>query len=99
MDFGGATLCAVADGAGQSSISSRSLDIQMLPGVLFSSGARQEFCLTQERSCCVNPGCDDKEKGFIAKWKDKPSDDVSAQAERLYVRRQSPAQLDLREWR
>jgi len=57
-DFGGATLCAVADGA----------------------------------------GCDDKENGFIEKWKGKSGEDVAKQVDRLTKMQSGKMEKDLMKW-
>ena len=57
-DIGGATLCAVEDGA----------------------------------------GCDDKEKGFIEKWKSKGAEDIASQTERLEKMTTGSMKKDLMQW-
>ena len=57
-ELGGATLCAVADGA----------------------------------------GCTEKENGFIGKWKDKSSDDVGKQLERLTKMSSGKMEKELLKW-
>jgi len=43
-------------------------------------------------------GCDDKETGFIEKWKGKSADDVEKQIERLTKMQEGKMEKDLMKW-
>jgi len=43
-------------------------------------------------------GCDDKEKGFIEKWKSKGADDIASQTERLEKMTTGSMKKDLMQW-
>lgn len=43
-------------------------------------------------------GCDEKETAFMAKWKDKPKDEVAAQLKRLETMKGGSMKPDLKKW-
>ena len=63
-------------------------------------GLKQFVSDTLEVKCLLDntEGCTDKEKEFMAKWKDKPKADVTAQLERLSKMMKGSMAPDLKKW-